>query len=169
MTKLNHLRQINKFVFGRLLEIHNLKSELASTKAELAVAKDRIKELEGADDDTSGTPEKPEKNSSNSSIPPSQESIASREQRRTKSLRKPSGKPSGGQLGHKGHTLQTIAEPDVIVKHEPAYCKCCGRLLIDIPCQKIRKTQIIDIKMVVETCEEQYYEVSAQFRAYPFV
>ena len=134
------------------------KTELASTKAELAVAKERIKELEGADDDTSSTPGKPEKNSSNSSIPPSQESIASRELRRTKSLRKPSGKPSGGQPGHKGHTLQTIAEPDVIVKHEPVYCKCCGRLLIDIPCQKIRKTQIVDIKVVVETCEEQYYE-----------
>ena len=156
--KNEEIGRLNRVINQKDVEIHNLKSELASTKAELAVAKDRIKELEGADDDTSSTPGKPEKNSSNSSIPPSQESIASREQRRTKSLRKPSGKPSGGQLGHKGHTLQTIAEPDVIVKHEPAYCKCCGRLLIDIPCQKIRKTQIIDIKVVVETCEEQYYE-----------
>ena len=128
---------------------------LAFTKSELAVAKKRIKELEEDGDDTSSTTGKPEKNSS---IPPSQESIASRELRRPKSLRKPSGKPSGGQPGHKGHTLQTIAEPDVIVKHEPVYCKCCGRLLIDIPCQKIRKTQIVDVKVVVETCEEQYYE-----------
>lgn len=30
--------------------------------------------------------------------------------------------------------------------------------MIDIPCQKIRKTQIVDIKVVVETCDEQYYE-----------
>lgn len=30
--------------------------------------------------------------------------------------------------------------------------------MIDIPCQKIRKTQIVDIKVVVETCEELYYE-----------
>lgn len=30
--------------------------------------------------------------------------------------------------------------------------------MIDTPCQKIRKTQIVDIKVVVETCEEQYYE-----------
>lgn len=156
--KNEEIGRLNRVINQKDVEIHNLKSELASTKAELAVAKDRIKELEGADDDTSSTPGKPEKNSSNSSIPPSQESIASREQRRTKSLRKPSGKPSGGQPGHKGHTLQTIAEPDVIVKHEPAYCKCCGRPLIDIPCRKIRKTQIVDIKVVVETCEEQYYE-----------
>ncbi len=156
--KTEEIGRLNRVINQKDVEIHNLKTELASTKAELAVAKERIKELEGADDDTSSTPGKPEKNSSNSSIPPSQESIASRELRRTKSLRKPSGKPSGGQPGHKGHTLQTIAEPDVIVKHEPVYCKCCGRLLIDIPCQKIRKTQIVDIKVVVETCEEQYYE-----------
>ena len=156
--KTEEIGRLNRVINQKDVEIHNLKTELASTKAELAVAKKRIKELEGADDDTSSTPGKPEKNSSNSSIPPSQESIASRELRRTKSLRKPSGKPSGGQPGHKGHTLQTIAEPDVIVKHEPVYCKCCGRLLIDIPCQKIRKTQIVDIKVVVETCEEQYYE-----------
>lgn len=147
--KTEEIGRLNRVINQKDVEIHNLKTELASTKAELAVAKERIKELEGADDDTSSTPGKPEKNSS---IPPSQESIASREQRRTKSLRK----PSGGQPGHKGHTLQTIAEPDVIVKHEPVYCKCCGRLLIDIPCQKIRKTQIVDIKVVVETCEEQY-------------
>lgn len=149
--KTEEIGRLNRVINQKDVEIHNLKTELA-------VAKERIKELEEAADDTSSTPGKPEKNSSNSSIPPSQESIASREQRRTKSLRKPSGKPSGGQPGHKGHTLQTVAEPDVIVKHEPVYCKCCGRLLIDIPCQKIRKTQIVDIKMVVETCEEQYYE-----------
>lgn len=129
--KTEEIGRLNRVINRKDMEIHNLKTELASTKAELAVAKKRIKELEGTDDDTS-TPGKPEKNSSNSSIPPSQESIASRELRRTKSLRKPSGKPSGGQPGHKGHTLQTIAEPDVIVMHEPVYCKCCGRLWIDI-------------------------------------
>lgn len=103
--KTEEIGRLNRVINQKDVEIHNLKTELASTKAELAVAKERIKELEGADDDTSSTPGKPEKNSS---IPPSQESIASRELRRTKSLRKPSGKPSGGQPGHKGHTLQTI-------------------------------------------------------------
>ena len=121
--KTEEIGRLNRVINQKDVEIHNLKTELASTKSELAVAKGRIKELEETDDDTSSTPGKPEKNSSSSSIPPSQESIASREQRRTTSLRKPSGKPSGGQPCHKGHTLQTIAEPDVIVKHEPVYCK----------------------------------------------
>ena len=78
-------------------------------------------------------------------------------------MRKPSGKPSGGQPGHKGSTLQSVSTPDRIVKHEPAYCKCCGRPLDGIESRKIRKTQIVDIKFVVETTEEQYYEKVCQF------
>ena len=139
--------------------------ELSTTKSDLASAKTRIKELEDEidkKDDSTGSSEKPEKTSSNSSVPPSQESIAARELRRTKSLRKLSGKPSGGQPGHKGSTLQSVSMPDRIIQHEPAYCKCCGRPLDGIEYRKIRKTQIVDIKFVVETTEEQYYEKVCQ-------
>ena len=160
--EIGHLNRLNN---QKDKVIHALKMELDSTKSELAVSQSRVKELEaelgkGSDDDchrcdSSG---RPEKNSSNSSVPPSQESIAARELRRTKTLRKPSGKPSGGQPGHEGHTLQTVSTPDRIVRHEPAYCKCCGRPLGGIPYRKVRKTQIIDIRLVVETSEEQYCE-----------
>ena len=159
--KNEEIGRLNRVIGRKDVEIHNLKMELASTKSELADAKSRVKELEdGSDDedDSSNAPGKPEKNSSNSSIPPTQESIAARELRRTKSLRKPSGKPSGGQPGHRGSTLQSVSTPDRIIKHEPAYCKCCGRSLDGVQYRKIRKTQVIDIKFVVETSEEQYYE-----------
>ena len=163
--KNEEIGRLNRINGQKDVEIHNLKQELASTKSELSDAKDRIHELEkeldkndDEGDDTPGASGKPEKNSSNSSIPPSQESIAARELRRTKSLRKSSGKPSGGQPGHEGHTLKTVAEPDRVIRHEPAYCKCCGRPLEGIPYRKTRKTQIIDIKLVVETTEEQYCE-----------
>ena len=159
--KTEEIGRLNRIIGQKDKEIHSLKTELASTKSELAAAKARIKELEGDDGDedkSSGTSGKPEKNSSNSSVPPSQESISARELRRTKSLRKPSGKPSGGQPGHKGSTLQTVGTPDRVVKHEPHYCKCCGRSLDGIGYRKIRKTQIMDIRFVMETTEEQYYE-----------
>ena len=159
--KNEEIGRLNRVIGRKDVEIHNLKMELASTKSELADAKSRVKELEDDnddEDDSSNAPGKPEKNSSNSSIPPTQESIAARELRRTKSLRKPSGKPSGGQPGHKGSTLQSVSTPDRIIKHEPAYCKCCGRSLDGVQCRKIRKTQVIDIKFVVEASEEQYYE-----------
>lgn len=164
--KTEEIGRLNRVICQKDKEIHNLKVELASSKSDLADAKTRIKELEGEEpaeeDESSSSSEKPEKNSSNSSVPPSQESIVARELRRTKSLRKPSGKPSGGQPGHKGSTLQSVSTPDRIVKHEPAYCKCCGRPLDGIESRKIRKTQIVDIKFVVETTEEQYYEKVCQ-------
>ena len=164
--KTEEIGRLNRVICQKDKKIHNLKVELASSKSDLADAKTRIKELEGEEpaeeDESSSSSEKPEKNSSNSSVPPSQESIAARELRRTKSLRKPSGKPSGGQPGHKGSTLQSVSTPDRIVKHEPAYCKCCGRPLDGIESRKIRKTQIVDIKFVVETTEEQYYEKVCQ-------
>ena len=164
--KTEEIGRLNRVICQKDKEIHSLKVELASSKSDLADAKTRIKELEGEEpaeeDESSSSSEKPEKNSSNSSVPPSQESIAARELRRTKSLRKPSGKPSGGQPGHKGSTLQSVCTPDRIIKHEPAYCKCCGRPLDGIAYRKIRKTQIVDIKFVVETTEEQYYEKVCQ-------
>ena len=158
--KTEEIGRLNRIINRKDKEIHSLKAELATTKKELSEAKARIKELEGGDGDdgASGGPGKPEKNSSNSSVPPSRESIAAREKRRTRSLRKPSGKPGGGQPGHKGSTLQTVGTPDRIVMHKPHYCKCCGRPLDGIGYRKVRKTQIMDIRFVMETTEEQYYE-----------
>src|SRR5215470_20323467 len=58
------------------------------------------------------------KDSHNSSKPPSSDGL----RRKTKSLRKPSGKKAGGQLGHRGQTLHLVATPDVIVEHWPQVC-----------------------------------------------
>ena len=152
--KTEEIGRLNRIIGQKDKEIHSLKIDLANANA-------RIEELEGDnddEDDSSDTSGRPEKNSRNSSVPPSQESIAARELRRTKSLRKPSGKPSGGQPGHKGSTLQSVSTPDRIIEHKPAYCKCCGRPLEGIGYRKIRKTQIMDIKFVIETSEHQYYE-----------
>ena len=51
--------------------------------------------------------------------------------RRTKSLRKPSGKKAGGQLGHRGETLHLVATPDAVVEHRPAVCAACQAELDD--------------------------------------
>ena len=156
--KNEEIGRLYRIIGQKDIEIHDLKMDLAEAKSLIKELEEELEKYRGEDGGTDGSSGKPEKNSSNSSIPPSQESISARELRRTKSLRKPSGKASGGQLGHEGHTLQTVAEPDKVIKHEPAYCKCCGRPLEGIPYRKIRKTQIIDIKLVVETTENQYYE-----------
>ena len=49
--------------------------------------------------------ENPDKNSNNSSTPPNKERMKDEIIRRTRTLRKPSGKKLGGQKGHDGHKL----------------------------------------------------------------
>lgn len=48
-----------------------------------------------------------------------------------KSTRGKSGKRSGGQKGHKGSTLERVAEPDHVVEHRPGQCVGCGTSLED--------------------------------------
>lgn len=90
--------------------------------------------------------EKPKKDSRNSSIPPSKEDIASAEERkRTKSLRKPSGKKSGGQLGHEGHTLPKADAVDEVVTIPLVKCPECGEDLSDVQGLEKMSRQVVDI------------------------
>jgi transposase len=60
-------------------------------------------------------------NSLNSSKPPSSDGF-----KRPQSNRKPSGKKSGGQPGHKGSGLKMTKEPDEYMYHEPKCCSDCS-------------------------------------------
>src|SRR5208337_2775087 len=62
--------------------------------------------------------------SSNSSKPPSSDGLK-KKPRVLKSLRTRTGKPSGGQKGHRGDTLRQVAEPDAIVEHAAEVCEHC--------------------------------------------
>jgi transposase len=61
------------------------------------------------------------KDSHNSSKPPSSDGLA----RKTKSLRRRSGKKPGGQIGHRGETLRLVTTPDTVVHHRPVICSGC--------------------------------------------
>ena len=64
------------------------------------------------------------------------------------SLREPSGKKSGGQPGHRGHTLSFSETPDEIIEHHPTCCLHCGTGLNEIRSEHYIRRQIVDIPPV---------------------
>ena len=81
--------------------------------------------------------------SHNSHKPPSSDGPAKRP--RPRSLRKPSGKKSGGQAGHPGVTRCLVDDPDIIVAHVPATCAGCGAGLETAPEISRERRQVIEI------------------------
>jgi transposase len=67
------------------------------------------------------------KDSHNSHIPPSQQGLSPGKPQRTQSLREKSVKPTGGQVGHPGVSLEFSGEADKTAHHIPQYCPKCGK------------------------------------------
>jgi len=91
--------------------------------------------------------ERPSKDSRNSSIPPGKESLKSQAERRTRSLRLPGDRPTGGQPGHKGSTLVMSDKPDETIIHSSEYCRNCGQSLSGTGGKVCEVRQSIDIPL----------------------
>lgn len=109
--------------------------------------------------------------SRNSSKPPSQDGYC---KPKPKSLRTRSGKKSGGQPGHPGHTLIPVENPDHVFVHFLKDCPCgCGsdlrnqpvlrhetRQVFDLPPQKL---EVTEHRAEVKRCPRSGREVCAQW------
>lgn len=105
---------------------------------------DRVNELET----------KLNKNSHNSSKPPSSDGL--RKKKRTRSQRKRSKKKSGGQEGHQGTNLEMADSPDRVKKLRVKKCACCGLSINGARPKKYESRQVFEIPApVVEVTEYQ--------------
>lgn len=112
----------------------SLESENATLRAENVALKQEVADLRRQID----------KNSSNSSKPPSSDGF-NKPVRPPKSLRGASGKKSGGQVGHKGDTLRPVAKPDKIERHDAAHCVHCAAALTAAMATGVEKRQVFDL------------------------
>ncbi len=85
-----------------------------------------------------------ERDSHNSSLPPSLD-LPRQKVRRTRSLRKKSGRKPGGQFGHRGSTLKQVTQPDRIITHSVEVCARCGFQFTSSQSHRIIRRQIFDI------------------------
>jgi hypothetical protein len=128
---------------NRLLREENvrLRKEVAVAQEQVATAQEifvqltaRLERLEG----------QVAKDSHNSSKAPSSDGPKS-PVRKTQSLRGKSGKKSGGQVGHQGHTLMMVAQPDAIIALAPAVCECCQHKLASVSSTREERAQVWDL------------------------
>lgn len=99
------------------------------------------------------------KNSSNSGKPPSSDGY-----KKPVNSREKTGKPTGGQWGHEGKTLEKVVNPDDVIGHKiPEMCGCgCNlgqvdgtkktRQVFDIPKPKIRVTEHVTYEKACPDC-----------------
>jgi len=130
-----------KLVNSLLATITELKGQIEKQSAGISELKERVKSLE----------DQLNKNSRNSSKPPSTDGFI-----KPKSLRQKSSRPPGGQKGHPGHTLKMVENPDHIVPHQVFICKRCGRSLEKVPASGYERRQVFELPPIkVEVAEHR--------------
>jgi len=143
-------------VQGQLDEIDRLKRQIANLQEQLSQLRHQNFRLSRRISELEGQTTLPQKDSHNSSLPPSTDPPTCK---RTRSLRRPSGRQVGGQPGHPGQTRRQVEQPDQIIYHRAQQCRRCLASLDDSQVISTQKRQLIDLPKVKLTVTEHRVEV----------
>ena len=114
-------------------EIAQLRAVIVERDAELVEARERIADLTAQIN----------RNSSNSSVPPSSDGLAKKP-----ALPRKRGGKRGKQPGSPGRHLAQVDDPDEVVEHRPAACRGCGAGLDDAVQVGTSRRQVFDLPPV---------------------
>ena len=118
------IQRFKKIIQSLTAQLNDALSMLDDADAKIETLEKRVAQLENLiyKPDKKTT----KKTSRNSNLPPSKDL---NKPKRNNSLRKKSGKKTGGQKGHKGHFLQMSDSPNSIIAMIPKVCFNCGNHL----------------------------------------
>ena len=118
------------------------KEEIIEQQAQIIVQQQEI--IEQLRQEVAELKEKLNKNSNNSSKPPSSDGLS---KPRPRSLRKKSGKKAGAQTGHAGHGLTRMAPVTATVSHKPTQCKNCVMNGKCVSCGRSAARNVVDVEI----------------------
>ena len=131
------VEQLNKMLADKDVQITALTEQVQKLSDNIVILTQTIAELS----------EKLNKNSHNSSKPPSSDGLKKVNKKR--SLRQSSGKSQGGQKGHTGTTL-FAKEPDKVERYLPDNCKSCSNYKYCLAAAKVEETRYV-VDVIVKT------------------
>jgi transposase len=123
-------------------ENKELIAEIKRLRAEIKLLREKLEKYE-----------RPEKDSGNSSMPPSSD------KNKKYPPRERTGKKAGGQKGHKGNTKLMTDNPDEIIELYPEKCTCCGENHF------IKKEKILEKRQIFDIPEIKPFVVEYQQKA----
>src|SRR5690349_20592032 len=140
--ELKHLREENKVLREQLAQRDALIQRQQALLAEQnAVIQQHAEQMSSLNEQLKALRDRLAKDSHNSYLPPSSDRFV----RKPKSLRQKSEKPSGGQPGHPGASLQFSCTPDEIIEQQVACCEVCQHDLHAVAACGRERRQVVDL------------------------
>ncbi len=140
--ELKLLREENKVLREQLAQRDELiQQQQARLSEQKALIQHHGEQMSSLSEQMKALQDRLARDSHNSHLPPSSDRFV----RKPKSLRQKSEKPSGGQPGHPGASLQFSSTPDEIIRLQVEQCEACRHDLHAVAACGAERRQVVDV------------------------